>query len=780
MLNRGRHQLGAALLGLSTLLSLVALTSCQEEAPPAEPGQVNFARLELTEEQSLDLEPLSLAASWKVTEELEGVTITPPDFRARKRIVGGEVLPGLLLQSSEKLTVSIKGNYDPSTFNQVVLHHAASARQTIQVCFFSKGKLALIGAMQSPQLTQAPSPVALDFPRTREFVEPFDEVRITFRGKRISCMLFGMDLVERPWRSWLPPLSEPAPVEINLESRLAVGLSNHSAIEAETLLPPNPHLVFSFGQPRDLKGHGRSRVKLLVTVTQGQLKLSEQYLPGTNEKGLPAWRQVVLPLTGFKDRRAKIRFELLIPGEVEELVALGSPLVYTPMEAPPTVLLITSDTHRGDHLGVASHSPGVQTPFLDELAARGVHFQQAYSSTNVTIPSHVALMTATHPRDTKIITNRQQVSEAAVTLSERFREAGFATYCSVSAKLLAHDKSGLGQGFERAFRPNRTFLDAEETIDVLEGWLPEAEGRPLFMWLHLFDAHLPYEPPVGYDRMYWDEGKDPFDSKLPAVVLQNGATPQGVFPESLWELRELEYPHSQYMAEITYLDTQLGRMFAWPRVAQGVIAMTADHGESFGEHGIWFDHGGSYPQTVHVPLILAGPSVPVGEKTSLPVRQIDLGRTLLDLQGLTQVDFPGKNLLTAVVRPEAYAAPVFTLSAHGLEASITDHGHHLVLSLKDVANQGGTHTSKRCDAELYDLEKDPGCELNLWADPDHAELGQRMRAQLVQWLDSARPTGWARRTGSLSAEDEAELAKLGYAAGEEVDQQSAWFEDCDD
>ena len=134
------------------------------------------------------------------------------------------------------------------------------------------------------------------------------------------------------------------------------------------------------------------------------------------------------------------------------------------------------------------------------------------------------------------------------------------------------------------------------TLAALWPALDDAAGKPLFLWLHLFDAHTPYAPPAPFDRAYYPKEKDPFAAELPAPDLD-----PRLFPTNMPGLKDLEYPASQYRGEVSYLDAELARLFAVPRIARGIVAFTADHGESFGAHGVWWEHAELYPETIHVP-----------------------------------------------------------------------------------------------------------------------------------------------------------------------------------
>ena len=236
-------------------------------------------------------------------------------------------------------------------------------------------------------------------------------------------------------------------------------------------------------------------------------------------------------------------------------------------------------------------------------------------------------------------------------------------------------------------------------------------------------------------------------------------------PPELEGLRDPAYPEALYRGEVTYLDFELGRLLDLPRFRAGIVAVTADHGESFGAHGIFYGHGGLYPDTIHVPLILAWPAAPAGTRVSSPVRQLDLGATLLELAGIPSGEFPGRSLMS-VLAGEPDSRPRYTLAAHKESASITWDGWHLVLHLRDNGPNYGKVRFARHEVELYRLTDDPGCERSLVE--SERDMVKRLRTGLIGWLARPRDRDWVERV-SNDRDLMQELAKLGYVTGEETD-----------
>jgi arylsulfatase A-like enzyme len=421
-----------------------------------------------------------------------------------------------------------------------------------------------------------------------------------------------------------------------------------------------------------------------------------------------------------------------------------------PDESAPTVLLITSDTHRADHVGFAAEGVSIATPVIDALAERGVVFEDCFAPVNVTNPSHVALMTARSLRTTGVRTNFSRLSDAAPTLAEAFSDAGWMTMAAVSTRHLGADGSGLGQGFDSMSWPRANpRRRAEDTLADVIRWLPAAEGRPLFLWLHVFDAHWPYEPESDWVDHYYPSGRDPRDPSLPELAVDPGR-----FKSELKGLRDLDWPRAQYKAEISGQDALLDDLLKRPRFREGVVAFVSDHGESLGEHGVFFDHVGLYPSVLHIPLVLAGPGVPVGKRSERPVMHTDLGRTLLDLAGLQDVPFPGTDLLSS-----KSIEPRFGIEGYGLSASMTHNGLHLVLNLSAREIESALQRAEHHEVEIYDLTDDPSCRNNLI--DDRFEIAEAMRARLVEWLEEVPDRGWAEQREDDAAFLES-LKQLGY------------------
>ena len=585
-----------------------------------------------------------------------------------------------------------------------------------------------------------------------------EQVAVLISGPAPGFQLKDVEFVAMPLSSMLPSVSSGSePVMVDGEVREALGLVMGSPLVCDIdVRGESDELRLATGTPEAFRNRWQ-HLGLRLTLREeqtGELQHEERLTlagEGVTDTG---WREYKLALAPWVGRRLRLQLELVDAEPGQAIVAVADVRVQRRDPAAPSVLLISSDTHRADHVGAANSGVELSSPALDALAARGVFFEDAWSSTNITAPSHVSLLTGLHPRDTRVLTNTTSLSPSVETLAEIFRDAGYRTLAITSVAHLGQN-GGFAQGFDRLRAPSGSPWDAEVAIDTLEEWLREEEGLPLFVFLHLFDAHHPYGPPGKWDRYYYPSERDPFDEALPELDLEGVA-----LPRDLAEVRDLEFPRAQYRAEISYLDEQLGRVLGLARFEEGVVAFSSDHGEILTKGSRYFFHARLDPDTLHVPLILAGPDLPSGLRTTKPVESRDLGRTLLDAAGLESAVFPGTNLLSAL-EPGGEERPRFQLSNQAREASLGFRSLFMVLPLEVSPERGRRHY-----AQLYDRAQDPECMLDLAADPSYREQARNLRSRLVEWLGQRSEQSLAGAT-SQSAESLALLAELGYGGDSE-------------
>lgn len=342
----------------------------------------------------------------------------------------------------------------------------------------------------------------------------------------------------------------------------------------------------------------------------------------------------------------------------------------------PDVLLVTIDTARADHFSYTGAS-AVSTPNVDRLAAEGAGFLNAVAPTPITLPSHATLLTSLRPPRHGVRSNGTfRLTEEADTLAESFAATGRATAAFVGAAVLDR-RYGLDQGFghydDRVEAEGTSGLfnyarrRGDRTVEAALAWLEDQpREQSTLVWVHLFDAHAPYEPP---------------------------------------EPERSRHPHSAYAGSIAFADRLVGELLdgyrRLGRYEDAVIAVTADHGESLGEHGEATHGVFVYDATIRVPLVIRAPGVGPGRTVRELVSLADVMPTLLSLAGAAIPQAIDGVDLSPLLRGEprqqdraAYLESRLPLEQYGWSAL------------------SGVRTSRwklitGVEPELYDLESDP-------------------------------------------------------------------------
>jgi choline-sulfatase len=279
---------------------------------------------------------------------------------------------------------------------------------------------------------------------------------------------------------------------------------------------------------------------------------------------------------------------------------------------PPNIILITLDTTRADRMGFLGSQRGL-TPNLDALAKQSVVFTRAYAQVPLTTPSHAALLTGTYPQFSHLEDLGAPLGKDLPYLPDLLHKHGYHTAAFLGAYIL--DPAAAAPGFDRGFdlydadfhqrkpgedRYKSVERRAEDVANRALGWLSRHQQRPFFIWLHFYDAHDPYDPP------------EPFKT---------------------------HYAAAPYDGEIAYTDSIVGSFVEVLRkhglYQNSVIAIAADHGEAFGEHGEERHGMFLYDETIHVPLLLKLPAERLeGKRVEERVALAEVAPSLLEAAGI--------------------------------------------------------------------------------------------------------------------------------------------------
>ncbi len=307
-------------------------------------------------------------------------------------------------------------------------------------------------------------------------------------------------------------------------------------------------------------------------------------------------------------------------------------------EKPPRrgIVLITLDTARGDRF---DWSRPDEFPSIKALFADGVRFDQAISASPVTGPAHASIFTGLSPTEHGVLSNPLSLALEQTTLAERLKALGYQTAGFVSCGILRR-----GRGFEQGFEHYDATLygkyarvrSAKRTTDRAIEWLDQFDERPFFLWLHYFDAHAPYAPPLefrpeGYADLVATPGSAPTLKRLQRIHKNDIALSQ----------HQVDYYRALYRGELEFIDQQVGRLHSAidayiqkPENASAITyVLTADHGEELAEHMNFFEHNLSlYDGVVRVPLAIRSPGLEA-ERVASQVDPASIVASVLELIG---------------------------------------------------------------------------------------------------------------------------------------------------
>jgi arylsulfatase A-like enzyme len=352
--------------------------------------------------------------------------------------------------------------------------------------------------------------------------------------------------------------------------------------------------------------------------------------------------------------------------------------------ARPNVVFVLLDTTRADHFGSWGYRDDT-TPVLDALAARGVRFRRHYANSHATRPSMPQLMSGRYYRDNILAPFQPNAhpremtfarpDPTAVLLPRLFHDAGYATQ-GVSAHTWVSPDSELGRTFDRfellPFTTKEAHGDAAPLVDrALAMWQARDHGRPLLLYVHFMDMHIPrrlpegetLRPLPGYDwhERFRPDGEPAFD---------RDRREWSRYDASDFTADDRAHYTAVYDTRLRYADTQLGRLFAAlerddPGLRNTVIVVTADHGEELGENER-IEHPPSLSDAVqHIPWIVAGGGLARGQRCEGFTQHVDVVPSLAVLLALpmpagTHVDgvswFEGGGLQAGCGRHAAYYA----------------------------------------------------------------------------------------------------------------------------
>ena len=392
----------------------------------------------------------------------------------------------------------------------------------------------------------------------------------------------------------------------------------------------------------------------------------------------------------------------------------------------PDVFLITIDTLRADHVHCYGYNRA-ETPTLDNLCEDGIRFSQAFTPSPITNTSHATILTGLLPSLHGVTDFAVPLSTTHPTIAALLKGKGYRTAAFIGAVIL--DSRSLAPGFDRGFDfydnfPEHSSLKTRwgtverrgmTVVQHAEAWLSSHPTGARFVWVHLYDPHDPYEPPLPFSRIYKDR---------------------------------------LYDGEIAYADWVLGKFADYLKsrgwYENSVVIVVGDHGEGLGEHNETTHGIFLYDSTTHVPLILKLPGrLERGRVVDEQVRTTDILPTILDIVGVpAPSSLSGRSLMPYLASTGLKGRTAFGETDYPLRFGWSP--------LRSVRTQ----EFKFIEAprpELYDLHADPA-ELHNKYEPRNV-TAQKLRGLLAEVGAKAKS---ATSSAAMSQSTSDKSRALGY------------------
>lgn len=459
----------------------------------------------------------------------------------------------------------------------------------------------------------------------------------------------------------------------------------------------------------------------------------------------------------------------------------------------PNIILIHTDQHRGDCLGITGRRKGLFTPHMDAIGRCGAHFTSAYATCPVCIPQRITLMSGqletthgvlwnvgipefpfTHTLPGELAKGGYQTAHVGRTMHLRPEDNpyGFQHYvpgdpsCSHPSEdrffqfVERHAPEGSGGYYGNGCDINSVFgapyhlpdwlhhshWTTTQAIEFLEHRDPT---RPYFLSVGFFAPHGPQNPPpFQFNRYYNMQDLDePAIGDWAMAPKANWLPTLSVYCDLKGEL--LRCCRAGYYGNISFIDQQLGRLLHAVNLNNTYMIFTADHGEMLGDHYRYHKCTG-YEGSAHIPMLIAGPGIPEGTVCDQPVGWHDLLPTIMDMADLPCPDaVDGSSMMPLMTQQQAawrdYLSGACTWGDwHTLPGQVTENnlvyegGHHFVT---DGKRKFLWHPKSGAE-QFFDLVEDPDECRDLIGDPARADEISRWRGRLIDALKD-RPEGFS-------------------------------------
>ncbi len=421
----------------------------------------------------------------------------------------------------------------------------------------------------------------------------------------------------------------------------------------------------------------------------------------------------------------------------------------------PNVVLIAADTLRPDHLGCYGY-PLATSPSIDRLANEGARFEDFQAAQIPTHPAFTTLLSGVDPVYHGILghSGERQLSPSIPLLAERLHAAGYLTLGIDNMMAMDSAPSWFARGFDffRVYRYRPGTGEATRLTDWALQFLALARdsSTPFFLFVHYFDPHTPYLPPQEFRRRFYDGNEfDPTNTSLRAALPPNDRLTYLLVEDlGIDGVTDIAYVVAQYDGEIAFLDGEVGRLLdVLDRDGlreRTLVIFLSDHGEAFGEGGLYFDHHTIHDAVTRCALVMRLPGViPRGFVIRSLVSSMDVAPSIVEIAGLPSIEpasVAGRSIWplfngASAIRSTAPIGEATRQVSHG----IVTPEWRLIEPMSEMATgeplPDFRGRRRAPDLELYHRPTDPGETRNVAR--QHPDVVADLRARMRQRLEAA-------------------------------------------
>jgi len=385
-------------------------------------------------------------------------------------------------------------------------------------------------------------------------------------------------------------------------------------------------------------------------------------------------------------------------------------------ENKKNIIILFVDAFRTKNLSLYGYDKETDEN-LKKIAKENIWFKNHFSVSNCTAPALTSVLTGKYPQNHGIIHQLPYTKPEGI---EKIKQANF--WLPSYLKTKGYETIGIdwiGLWFTRGFDyyeegekdSNSLFSSAYQMTELAISKIKQSQ-KPFFLFMHFWDTHFPF-PNTKYTPLGKEEDLNKTLEKIENES-QKEYLKKRLPKAGLYTILDII---NKYDLSIQNIDKEIGRLYGFLKeqdlLKDTILIVLGDHGENLTEHGIYFSSSSLYDETVHVPLIMHLPGFEKKEVKGL-VENIDITATLFDYLGLEKQEFDGKSFLPLLKNNQAIREQVFLIDGlcEDIKA-IRTKNKKLIIANNNFCNlcKAGHHKK----IELYDLDKDPGEEENIYS-----------------------------------------------------------------